>query len=257
MIDTHTHLYTDAFAEDSAEAVDRAVSSGVRLMIFPNIDVSSVAPMLELNHLKPEQTRVAIGLHPTEVKPTWREDLEKILKDTEVAEPVAIGEIGIDLYWDKSLRIEQMEAFAAQIKIARERGLPVIIHCREALDDILDVLRTAEKPLPKLVFHSFTGSAADVAKIREVADPMFGINGVVTFKNARDLQEAIPAIGLDRILLETDSPYLAPVPKRGKRNESSYLPFVLKKVSELLNLDEETVEKATDRNAVSFFNLNN
>lgn len=255
MIDTHTHLYTDTFAEDGAEAVERAVTAGVKLMIFPNIDVDSVAPMLELNLLKPEQTRIAIGLHPTEVRPSWREDLDTILKASESVTPVAIGEVGIDLYWDKTLRNEQIDAFAAQIIIAQERKLPVIIHCREALDDILSVLRAAEKPLPKLVFHSFTGSKTDVEKIREIADSMFGINGVVTFKNARELQEAIPAIGLHRIMLETDSPYLAPVPMRGKCNESAYLPYVLRKVAELLELEPETVEKTTDCNAASFFNL--
>ncbi len=255
MIDTHTHLYTTEFANDSDSAIERALDSGVRLMVFPNIDADSVAPMLDLHKRHQEHTRIAVGLHPTEVRASWREDLNAILKASEAVAPVAIGEAGIDLYWDKSMRVEQSEAFAAQIKIAQERGLPVIIHCREALDEILEVLQAAESPLPKLVFHSFTGSASDVARIREIADPMFGINGVVTFKNARELQEAIPAIGIDRILLETDSPYLAPVPVRGKRNESSNLPHIMKKIADLLNLDPEAVEEATDSNAISFFNL--
>lgn len=255
MIDTHTHLYTAEFSEDSDSAINRAIAAGVDLMIFPNIDVDSMAPMLSLHRRNPIRTRVAIGLHPTEVRTTWRSDLEKIMQASEDISPVAIGEVGIDLYWDKTLRSEQRDAFAAQIEIAKERQLPIIIHCREALDDILDVIRGIEAPLPKMVFHSFTGSAADVAKIRSVVDPMFGINGVVTFKNARDLQEAIPAIGLERIMLETDSPYLAPVPKRGTRNESAYLPYVLGKVAELLHLDPKAVEEATDRNASSFFNI--
>lgn len=255
MIDTHTHLYTDEFAEDSDAAVEKAITEGVKLMVFPNIDISSVAPMLALHHRHPDHTRVAVGLHPTEVKPTWRSDLDNIFHAFKGAVPVAIGEIGIDLYWDRTLRREQRDVFAAQIEIAKEHGLPIIIHCREALDDILDVLQAAGATLPETVFHSFTGSVADVAKIRKVTDPMFGINGVVTFKNARELQEAIPAIGPDRIMLETDSPYLAPVPMRGKRNESAYLTYVLRKVSELLELEPETVEKATDRNATSFFNL--
>lgn len=255
MTDTHTHLYTAEFAEDGDAAIERAWAAGVELMIFPNIDADSVAPMMDLHLRHPLHTRVAVGLHPTEVKPSWREDLDQILRSAEKVSPVAIGEIGIDLYWDQTLRSQQREAFIAQIETAKKLNLPVIIHCREALDNILDALRTIEGPLPKMVFHSFTGSTADVARIREVTDPMFGINGVVTFKNARELQAAIPAIGIDRILLETDSPYLAPVPMRGKRNESSYLPHVLKRVAELLQLDPKTVETATDRNATEFFNI--
>ena len=255
MIDTHTHLYTSAFAQDSAEAVERAISEGVGFMILPNIDFHSVAHMVDLHLRFPKYTRIAIGLHPTEVKTTWRENIEEILRAAETITPTAIGEVGIDLYWDKTFRRQQIDAFAYQIEIAKEHDLPVIIHCREALNDIIDVIKAAGNNTPKLVFHSFTGSIDDVKKIRKIADPMFGINGVVTFKNAKELHSAIPIIGLDRIVLETDSPYLAPVPKRGKRNESAYLPFVLEKVAELLELEPDTVEKATDRNAISFFNI--
>lgn len=254
MIDTHTHIYMDEFPDGGGDALQRAIAAGVSHLVFPNVDAVSIDPMMDLHRRFPQSTSVAMGLHPTELGDDWEsvvDDMEKLL---EKGGFVAVGEVGMDLYWDTTRRDEQMRAFARQLRIADRLCLPVIIHCREALDEALSVISKV-KPSVRLVFHSFTGSTEDVRKIRRVCDPMFGINGVVTFKNAQTLRDALPEIGLDRILLETDSPYLAPVPYRGKRNESSYLPAICAKIAETLNIAPEDVEKATTENAVMTFGL--
>ncbi len=258
MIDTHTHLYSRQYGGDAAGAVERALAAGVKYMVLPNTDRDSIEPLLELHRLYPESTAVAMGLHPTDITDAWLEDLKEIEHRLDTEKCVAVGEVGMDLYHDRSRREEQREVFARQLRMAIERDLPVIIHCREALDDTLEVLNMVKaegRGLPALVFHSFTGNTDDVRRIREVCDPMFGINGVVTFKNSVPLQEAIPEIGLERIVLETDSPYLAPVPYRGKRNESAYLPEVCVKVAQLTGKTPAQVEAVTDANARYLFGL--
>lgn len=256
MIDTHTHLYLrEEFGDESPETVRRALASGVRTLIFPNVDESTMEPMLALHHLFPSETRIAAGLHPTEVNGRWRAAMEKTLSLLDEEGCVAVGEIGIDLYWDKTYRAEQMQCLEAQLKVAGERSLPVIIHCREGLDEVLEVFQRLEGGLPTVIFHSFTMDSSSVRRIREMVDAYFGINGVVTFKNASELREALPEIGIDRIILETDSPYLAPVPHRGRRNESSYLGAVRDKIAEVLSMSPEEVERTTDRNASEVFGL--
>ncbi|MDE5874536.1 MAG: TatD family hydrolase [Muribaculaceae bacterium] len=254
MIDTHSHPYLPNFPEGGAAVVDRAVAAGVGHIIMPNVDADTIATMMALHQERRDVTSVAMGLHPTEVKDDWEGVVDRMRRLIAEGGFVAVGEVGIDLYWDKTREREQREAFAAQLRIAREFRLPVIIHCREALDATLETIKGADVDVP-LIFHSFTGSREDVRKIREVCDPYFGINGVVTFKNAQELREALPEIGLDRILLETDSPYLAPVPFRGKRNESAYLGHVCRMVASTLGIGEEEVERVTDSNAVKVFSL--
>ncbi len=259
MIDTHTHIYmSSSFSKEDPEgcshAVDRAVTAGVDNMILPAVDRESASEIATLYAERSVQTRTAMGLHPTEVGADWREELDDIIKILTPTNPVAIGEVGIDLYWDDSNIELQKEAFIAQVLLAKTLHLPVIIHCRDGLDVCLECLQKVAD-LPKLVFHSFTGSPDDVKRIRQVCDPYFGINGVVTFKNSGSLPEAVKEIGLDRLLLETDSPYLAPVPKRGRRNESSYLPFINSKIAEILNLSPDEIDKATTRNAKELFKI--
>lgn len=240
----------DAFEDGGAEAVQRALDAGVDHMVFPCVDLASLEPMRALHEKFPGNTSLALGLHPTEVGDDW----EKVLDKMEAMLPgdfVAVGEVGIDLYHDASRREEQKKAFARQIEWARKYSLPVIIHCRDGLDDTLQVIsQTGARDL-KLVFHSFTGSVEDVKKIREVCDPDFGINGVVTFKNAPALREALSEIGVDHIVLETDAPWLSPAPKRGQRNESSRIPFICDKVAEVLGVDSAFLAHATDSNAIS------
>ena len=273
MIDTHTHLYMDAYEGEHDQVVERAISAGVRMMIFPGVAPDSFDAMMELHRKFPNNTRVAAGLHPTEVvdgngtetgiegERRCNENWEKVLDSLEpsVANGLfsAIGETGIDLYWDKSTKDIQKQAFARQLSWGAKYDLPVIIHCREGLEETLEVITEAKKhgELPTMIFHSFTYGPDEVKRIREVCDPYFGINGVVTFKNAASVREALPEIGLNRLVLETDAPYLAPTPYRGKRNESAYVPMILNKIAETLNLPPEEVERVTDLNATKIFRL--
>ncbi len=253
LIDTHTHLYLDEFAPEKIETVRRALDAEVGKMIFPNVDLSTISRMRELHGSFPDETYMAMGLHPTEVGETWRDDLATVKAefDAHPDDYIAVGEVGIDLYWDKTFRSEQIEAFSIQADWAVEKNLPLIIHCREGLAEVLDVLKS--KPVkPKAVFHSFGGSVDDVKAIREVGDFYFGINGIVTFKNSR-LFEVLPEIGADRIVLETDAPYLAPVPYRGKRNESAYIVHTAARVAEILSVSPADLAEITTRNALTLF----
>lgn len=254
MIDTHSHLYLEEFDNDRTEAMQRAVAAGLRHLILPNVDLETVEPMLQLHKQYPKYTSIAMGLHPTSVGENFREDLEKTRELLDSCSYVAVGEVGIDLYWDTTYKEQQMEAFDIQLHWAEERHLPVIIHCREGLPTIADVFRNFSGTLPSCVFHSFGGTNDDVELIRSFGDFYFGINGVVTFKSSK-LSETLPAIGLDRILLETDCPYLTPVPHRGKRNESAYVPFIAQKIADSLGIGIDEVSATTDRNAQQLFNI--
>lgn len=255
MIDTHTHIYDpEAFKEGADKAVERALNSGIKKLILPNVNSKSADSVISLHQSFPLCTSVAAGLHPCDAKENWREELNDIFKKFEQVSICAIGEIGIDLYWDSTYLDRQKELFITQISIAREKSVPMIIHCREALDVTLEILDKYGKDVPA-VFHSFTGKPQDVEKIREVGDYYFGINGVVTFKNASSLRESLEEIGMNRILLETDSPYLAPVPYRGRRNESSYLPLICEKIADIMHVDSSLVEQHTDINAKDLFRL--
>lgn len=256
LIDTHTHLYVDEFPDvEGAAAVRRALDAGISKMIFPNIDSSTVEPMRALHRQFPDSTYMAIGLHPTEINDS---DPASQLRFVEEAingndRFVAIGEIGIDLYWDKTYRERQMQVFERQMQLAASLGLPAIIHCREGLDEALEVI-DGLPVVPHAVFHSFGGSAADVERIRKRGDFYFGINGIVTFKNSA-LRNVLPSIGADRLLLETDSPYLAPVPHRGRRNESAYLIHTAAHVAASLDMPVERLAETTTASANRLFNL--
>ncbi len=253
LIDTHTHLYLEEFQPDPAEVVTRAIKAGVERLIFPNVDLTTIEPMKQLCAQFPENCFMAMGLHPTEVKDSWQDDLLRIeIELNSETGYVAIGEIGIDLYWDKNYSKEQKTVLDTQLQWAFERQLPVILHCREGLDEILDVMDSRSGRLPMCIFHSFGGTADDVDKIRERGDFYFGINGIVTFKNSK-LRDVLPVIGIERILLETDSPYLAPVPHRGKRNESAYIKHTAAYIANVLGLTIDVVEQITTANAFDVF----
>lgn len=254
--DTHTHLYLDEFLPFPGDAVKRAIDAGVDRMIFPNVDLTTIEPMRRLHCQFPENTFMAIGLHPTEVRESWQEDLAAVKRelDENASEYVAVGEIGIDMYWDKTFKTEQMEVFSRQLAWAYDSGLPVIIHSRDGLDEILEVMDGHQGCIPQGVFHSFGGTVEDVERIRQRGDFYFGINGIVTFKNSR-LRDVLPAIGIDRIMLETDSPYLAPVPHRGKRNESAYIVHTAAYIAGCLSLSVEEVSVVTTSNASLLFGI--
>ncbi|MDE6692676.1 MAG: TatD family hydrolase [Muribaculaceae bacterium] len=257
LIDTHTHLYLEDFAEDGngEGAVRRALDAGVRKMVFPNVDLTTIEPMKSLARKFPEAVSMAMGLHPTEVRDSWRDDTEAALTELtslEDGKPMykALGEVGIDLYWDKTYEREQMLSLEMQMSKALELDLPVIIHCREGQAQVLEVLQGF--PGLRAVFHSFGGTPKDVDDIRRVGDFFFGINGIVTFKNSK-VREALPEITLDRLLLETDSPYLAPVPHRGKRNESAYITHTAEHIAAYLDVPIKEIENRTTVNAEIFF----
>lgn len=255
MIDTHSHIYLEEFDADRNDVVNRAVAAGLRHLVLPNVDLETWPQMLATHQAYPAYTSMAMGLHPTSVNAEFRQQLEQTRELLDSHKFVAVGEVGIDLYWDTTFRNEQMEAFDVQQHWAEERGLPVIIHNRDALSEITEVFANYSGTLPRCVFHSFGGTRDDVDSIRRFGDFYFGINGVVTFKNSR-LSETLAHIGLDRILLETDCPYLTPVPYRGKRNESSYVPYIAAKIADTLGVSIDEVSRTTDRNALDLFRIN-
>lgn len=257
MIDTHTHLYLPDYGDDKAVTVDRALAAGVKLMVLPGVDADSIPQILELHSLRPEATAMCAGLHPTETKPeNWREHLERIFDELHSGRHyVAVGELGLDLYWEQDQLPLQLEACEAQLDLADSLGLPAIIHCREAMPQMLDLMEGRKGRLPWMAFHCYSGTADDVKKLRRLQpEVMFGIGGVVTFKKSA-LPEILPEIGIDHILLETDAPWLAPVPMRGKQNESAYLPHIAARIATELKITLEEVDALTTRSARTFFKL--
>ena len=254
MIDSHSHIYCDAFDEDREAVVERAREAGVSHIILPGEGVASVPLQVALQERYPDYISLALGLHPEEVNGDYMTQLEQLRPLLDQHHVVAVGEIGIDLYWDKTWREQQLKALDIQLHWCHELGVPFIIHCREGLDEILDVIDHLDCPVPQGVFHCFTGTPEDVERIRQRGDFYFGVNGVVTFKKST-VSQLLPVIGLDRLLLETDAPYLAPVPHRGKRNESAYIPLVNDFVAYSLGVSPEVVSDATDRNACRLFSL--
>lgn len=253
MIDTHTHLYLPQFDSDRADVMQRAFDAGVTHMVFPNVDLDTIEPMRELAARYQQSVSMAMGFHPTEVKEDWRDSVAQVMDVLGDGHAyVAVGEVGIDLYWDKAFEAEQMQAFDQQVAKAVELDLPVIIHCREGLEQTLEVLEG--HPDARAVFHSFSGTATEVDRIRRVGDYCFGVNGVVTFKNCH-VRDAIPEITLERLVLETDAPYLAPVPYRGKRNETSYIVHAAGHIASYLGISLSEVDSRTTATARRLFNL--
>ena len=253
-IDTHTHLYLSEFDADRSQAIERALSQNVGIMLLPNIDNTSWEPMLNLCSQFPQNCFAMAGLHPTSVNPESVDDeLSAVKQRLETGDFVAVGEIGIDLYWDKTHQNLQEEAFLFQLQLAKKHKLPVAIHVRKSFDEVWHILKPESGPDLKGVFHCFPGNLAQAYQVIE-AGFLLGIGGVVTFKNS-GLQEVVAAVGPEHILLETDAPFLAPTPYRGKRNEPSYIPIIAAKVAELCGLSVTEVEEITKRNAIKVFGV--
>ena len=225
IIDTHTHLYLKQFKEDIDSVINRSKDIGDKKFIFPAIDSSHFDSMHSLKNKYPDNIYLMSGLHPTDVKENYKNELDFVVDSLKTHDYVAIGEIGIDLYWDKSFLNEQQEAFEFQIRLAIKHDLPIVIHCRDAFDEIFEILDKENCPKLRGVFHCFTGTLEQAKRAIDL-DFVLGIGGVVTFKNG-GIDKFLNQIDLKHIVLETDSPYLAPVPFRGKRNESSYIIYVL------------------------------
>ena len=253
IIDTHTHLYLNQFKEDIDNIILRAKENGVIKFIFPAIDSSHFQNMHDLKNKYPETVYLMTGLHPTDIKENYKEELDFVTNTLKNHNYVAIGEIGIDLYWDKSNLKEQQDAFRYQIRLAVKNDLPIVIHCREAFNEIFDILNEENCETLRGVFHCFTGNLNQAKKVISLGF-LLGIGGVVTFKNG-GIDKFLNQIDLNHIVLETDSPYLAPVPFRGKRNESSYIIYVLEKLSELYKIPKEEIASVTTNNAKKMFCL--
>ncbi|GAB4161601.1 MAG: TatD family hydrolase [Winogradskyella sp.] len=251
--DTHTHLYSEAFDEDRSTMIQRAIDANVSRFFIPAIDSAHTEAMLELEKEFPENIYLMMGLHPTHVKANFKEELAHVEQMLFQRKFYAVGEIGIDLYWDKSTLDIQIEAFRYQINLAKQYKLPIVIHCREAFDEIFEVLEQEKSEDLFGVFHCFTGTLEQAHQAISY-NMKLGIGGVVTFKNGK-IDQFINKIGLEHIVLETDSPYLAPKPYRGKRNESLYIIKVLEKLSELYGISVEEIANITTKNSKHVFGI--
>lgn len=252
MIDTHSHIYAEEFDSDRAEVIARAKAAGITKIILPNVDSESLPRMLQLESEYPGYCFAAIGLHPTSVKENYAEELAIVKKELERREYIAIGEIGIDLYWDKSFLKEQIQVFVQQIEWALEYNLPVIIHVRDSFRETMDVLEQFRGKGLEGVFHSFTGTIDQATEIIEFGGFYIGINGIVTFKNS-GLDAVVQQIDPRYLLLETDAPYLTPAPFRGKRNESEYLTLIAAKLATIFNINFNQITEITTENAYKLF----
>mgnify|MGYP002766685437 FL=1 len=267
IVDTHTHLDGEEFDEDRSEVILRAKEAGVGMVFLPAIDVKTSEAVLKLSHEYPGYAYPMVGLHPEEVKADWKEQLKKIeaILDEHLtavdglngikykSDYIAIGEIGLDFYWSREFEKEQLEAFEKQVEWSCETGLPLMIHCRKAQNEMLHILRKWKDKLPGGVFHCFTGNQQEAKELLEYDNFVLGIGGVSTFKSSH-LREDLPAaVPLERIVLETDSPYMAPVPYRGKRNESAFVVQVMKTLATAYGVSEEEVAKVTNQNVERVF----
>lgn len=252
LIDTHTHLYSKQFDQDRKEMINRALEVGIEQFYIPAIDSSYTERMFDLEKNFPENVHLMMGLHPTSVKAeTYEEELQWVKYWLDKRDFCAVGEIGIDLYWDQSTLKEQQIAFKTQIHWAKEKNLPIVIHSRNSFDEIFEILEEEKDDKLRGIFHCFTGTKEQAE--RAIGFNMkLGIGGVVTFKNGK-IDQFLHEIPLENIVLETDSPYLAPAPYRGKRNESSYMIKVVEKLAEIYNLSEKEIAQSTTQNALSVF----
>lgn len=250
-IDTHTHLYLDAFDIDRHEAVKHALKKGVKYMLLPNIDSKSIEPMNKLCQDFPDNCFPMMGLHPTSVKENWQEELQIAEDHLLNGDYCAVGEVGLDFYWDVTFRKEQETVFKRQIELANELKLPLVIHSRKSMDEIILIVREMKTPEVTGVFHCFSGSPEQAQRIVELGFKL-GIGGVLTFKNSK-LGATLKTIGIEHLLLETDSPFISPVPYRGKRNESAYVPIIAAHMAEAFGISVNEVAAITSKTALDVF----
>ena len=275
MIDTHAHIDGEEYRDDRLEVIQRAQEAGVTKIIVPAIDLNTSCQILALCRQHEHYLYPMVGLHPEEVRADWQEQLAEIKKmlmaQVEESTPsntllhaspektspavVAIGEVGLDYYWSREFEKEQLAAFEEQVKWSVETGLPLMIHCRKAQNEMVALLKHYKDELPGGVFHCFTGNAHEAEELLQFPQFMLGIGGVLTFKKSH-LPEVLPqVVPLDRIVLETDAPYMAPVPMRGKRNESAYVSYVLQRLAEAYGVSEAEIERVTDENVARIFKI--
>lgn len=254
LIDTHTHLYSAQFDEDRTEMIQRAIDAGVELLCLPNIDLESIAGMHALESQFPHRCHAMMGLHPCSVDEHWEETLSAMRSLIDQRAYIAIGEIGVDLYWDTTFREQQMEAFRVQIRWAKEKRWPIVIHARESFPEIFEVIDQENDDRLRGIFHCFTGTTDDAQRIDGYGGFLLGIGGVVTYKKS-ELPEVLRTVSPEKLVLETDAPYLPPTPFRGKRNESAYLLHTAEKVAEIYEMPLRALEEITTNNAIQLFGL--
>ena len=253
LIDTHTHIYDHQFSLDREEAMQRALDAGVGMMLLPNVDASTIIPMLDLHEQYPDCTRVMMGLQPEEVKEDYKEVLTQMEKELERGLYVGVGEVGLDFYWDASYEEEQLDAFETQLEWAKQLHLPLSIHCRNAFDKMVKIIEKKQDGGLRGIMHCFTGTEEEAKVYLELGFHL-GLGGVTTYKNC-GVKEYLSNLPLDRIVLETDAPYLAPVPCRGKRNEPSFLVHTAKRIAEILGMPLEDFAAVTTANVKDLFQL--
>jgi TatD DNase family protein len=251
--DTHTHLYSESFDTDRNEVIDRAIENGITRFFIPSIDSSYIKSMYDLEKQYPEHIFLMAGLHPTHVKNDYKNELSIIVRQLEQRSFFAIGEIGIDLYWDKTMLREQQDAFRFQIQLAKKYSLPIVIHCRDAFNEVFEVLELEKSDDLNGIFHCFTGTFEQAKKAISY-NMKLGIGGVVTFKNGK-IGQYLSKIPISEIVLETDAPYLSPTPFRGKRNESAYLLHILEKVASIYKLERDVIARITTQNSIDIFKI--
>ena len=253
-VDTHCHLDGEEFREDLEAVITRAREAGVAAIGIPGINLQSLDTVIDVCHRYPNYCYPMLGLHPEDVKADWREVLERI-KVAITPEVIAIGEVGLDYYWSREFEKEQLEAFEEQVRWAVELQLPLMIHCRKAQNEMVAIIKKYQKDLPGGVFHCFTGNEHEAEELLQFDRFVLGVGGVSTFKKSH-LPEVLPAVvPLDRIVLETDAPYMAPVPKRGERNEPAYVAYVLKRLAEAYGVSEEELAQKTNDNCKKVLNI--
>ena len=252
-IDTHSHLYLSQFDNDIDEVINRACEAKVEKIILPNIDSKSIKPLHSICSRYPDLCIPLMGLHPTHIKEDYQDELNAVVDQLSQYKYKAVGEIGIDLYWDKTYLLQQQQAFEQQLNYALENGLPVVIHARDSFHEILEIVGETKYSDLQGIFHAFTG---DIKVAEQVVDRGFllGIGGIVTFKNS-NLYDVIASIDLCHLVLETDSPYLAPVPYRGKRNESSYIPIIAEYLAQIKKTGIDEIAEITTANAQRLFRI--
>ncbi len=253
LIDTHTHIYDHQFSLDRNETVQRALEAGVKMMLLPNVDASTIAPMLELHEQFPDCTRVMMGLQPEEVKEDYMTVLAMMEKELERNIYIGVGEVGLDFYWDSTFEKQQLDAFETQLDWAKQLHLPLSIHCRNAFDKMTKILEKKQDGGLRGIMHCFTGTEEE-AKIYLELGFHLGLGGVTTYKNC-GVKDFLPRLPLDRIVLETDAPYLAPVPCRGKRNEPAFLVHTAQKIAEILQIPYNELVNAVSANTNSLFSI--
>ena len=253
LVDTHTHIYGSEFDLDRSETIQRALDAGVGMMLLPNVDASTIAPMLQLHEQFPECTRVMMGIQPEEVHEDYRKVLDVMEKELGSHNYIGVGEVGLDFYWDATFEKQQLDAFEVQLDWAKQLHLPLSIHCRNAFDKMVKILEKKQDGGLSGVMHCFTGTREEAKAYLDLGFHL-GLGGVTTYKNC-GVKDFLADLPLDRLVLETDAPYLSPIPHRGKRNEPAFMVSTAQKIAEILNITTEQVAEATTKNAKTLFKI--